>query len=182
MSQHLSLWNDDPRFGRSYLACTFFAVTELLWFLEEHDFSNYIASGGGRDFMRPVTKEMCGIAPEAVIGSSAGFADQEHSDSARIVHLAQPDIFDDCAAKPVRIWRRIGRHPVLSLGNSNGAIPMLHYCANRPGTAISLLLDHDDAAREYADTVGAKLAHRRAVQFGWTVVSIARHWPEVFAA
>ena len=34
-------------------------------------FSNYIASGGGRDFMRPISQEMYGIPRDRVIGSAS---------------------------------------------------------------------------------------------------------------
>ena len=39
------------------------------------------------------------------------------------------DVFDDGPMKPVRIWSRIGRQPILAGGNSNGDIPMLQYAA-----------------------------------------------------
>ncbi len=42
--------------------------------------------------------------------------------------LIQPalDIWDDGPEKPVRIWNRIGRRPILAAGNSNGDDEMLH--------------------------------------------------------
>jgi hypothetical protein len=40
------------------------------------------------------------------------------------VAVCQPDVFDDGPAKPVRIWSRVGRRPILAGGNSNGDIPM----------------------------------------------------------
>ena len=51
------------------------------------------------------------------------------------MYLAEPDVFDDGPVKPVRIWSRIGRRPILAAGNSNGDIPMLQYAArsSRPG-------------------------------------------------
>jgi hypothetical protein len=30
------------------------------------------------------------------------------------------DFFDDGPEKPIRIWSRIGRRPILAFGNSNG--------------------------------------------------------------
>ena len=43
-------------------------------YLEANGFTNYIASGGGRDFMRPISEEVYGIPRERVIGSSATLA------------------------------------------------------------------------------------------------------------
>jgi hypothetical protein len=41
-------------------------MIELLRTLEAHGFTNYIASGGDRDFMRPITQELYGIPNERV--------------------------------------------------------------------------------------------------------------------
>ena len=61
-----------PTLGRPYLECTYTPMVDLLRYLETNGFTNYIASGGGRDFMRPVTGPIYGIPPERVIGSSVG--------------------------------------------------------------------------------------------------------------
>ena len=47
-------------------------MVELLRYLEANGFTNYIVSGGGRDFMRPITGPLYGIPPERVVGSSVG--------------------------------------------------------------------------------------------------------------
>ncbi len=59
-----------PTLGRGFRECGYLPMVELLRYLESHGFTNYIASGGDRDFMRPVTQEMYGIPSERVIGSS----------------------------------------------------------------------------------------------------------------
>jgi hypothetical protein len=56
--------------GRGLLECAYAPMVELLRHLEAHGFTNYIASGGDRDFMRPVTHELYAIPSERVIGSS----------------------------------------------------------------------------------------------------------------
>ena len=47
-------------------------MVELLDYLAANGFTNYIVSGGGRDFMRPVTQDLYGIPRERVIGSTRG--------------------------------------------------------------------------------------------------------------
>jgi hypothetical protein len=64
---------------------------------------SYIASGGDRDFMRPITEEMYGIPSERVIGSSTALRYQENESGGSLVYLAELDVFDDGPAKPVRI-------------------------------------------------------------------------------
>ena len=43
-----------PSLGRAYRDCGYAPMVELLRYLEEHGFSTWIASGGDRDFMRPI--------------------------------------------------------------------------------------------------------------------------------
>src|SRR5215218_9041328 len=50
-----------PTFDRPYLECVYAPMLELLRHLAAHEFSNYIVSGGGRDFVRPISEEVYGI-------------------------------------------------------------------------------------------------------------------------
>ena len=54
-----------PTLGRGYLACGYAPMVELLGYLTVNGFSNYIASGGGRDFMRPISQELYRCPPPA---------------------------------------------------------------------------------------------------------------------
>jgi phosphoglycolate phosphatase-like HAD superfamily hydrolase len=108
-----------PTLGRGLLECAYAPMIELLRHLEAHGFTNYIASGGDRDFMRPVTHELYAIPSERVIGSSNAlqWTDDEHGGAVR--YQSAPDVFDDGPVKPVRIWSRIGRRPIVAAGNSD---------------------------------------------------------------
>ena len=130
-----------PTLGRGYLECAYAPMLELLDFLAANGFSNYIASGGGRDFMRPISQEVYGIPRQRVIGSSTalGYAD------GTVTHLAQLDYLDDGPQKPIRIWSRIGRRPLLAGGNSNGDVAMLEFTV----------------APRQADAAAARAARRR---------------------
>jgi hypothetical protein len=94
---------------------------------------------------------------------------------------ARIEFFDDGPEKPVRIWSRIGRRPLVAGVNSDGDVPMLRFAhtAQRPG--LRLLVLHDDAEREFDYTSGAEDALARAKDRSWTVVSIANDWSTVFA-
>jgi phosphoserine phosphatase len=169
-----------PTLGRPYQECIYTPMVELLRYLEDNGFTCYIVSGGGRDFMRPITAAIYGIPPERVVGSAQGLkfeGNEGHGDL-----LIQPalDIIDDGPEKPVRVWSRIGRRPILSAGNSNGDDEMLQY-SGRPGAAsLRLLVLHDDAEREFDYTAGAERALEHAAQYGWTVVSMKNDWTTVF--
>jgi phosphoserine phosphatase len=167
--------------ARSFRECGYVPMIELLRYLEAHGFTTYIASGGDRDFMRPVTEEIYGVPAERVIGSSNALRYQHDESGGSVVYLAEADVFDDGDTKPVRIWSRVGRRPVLAGGNSNGDIPMLHYAGGPSRNALRLLVLHDDAEREFDYTAGAEQSLERADTEGWTVVSIKDDWASVFA-
>ena len=88
---------------------------------------------------------------------------------------------DDGAQKPIRIWSRIGRRPILAAGNSNGDIPMLDFSRHQDKPFLRLLLLHDDGAREFDYTSGAEQAIAKADTDGWTVVSVKHDWATVFS-
>ncbi len=168
-----------PTLKRPYTACGYTPMVELLRYLEDNGFTNYIVSGGGRDFMRPVTSGMYGVPPERVIGSSVGL---DYADG-NLVTTSTPEFLNDGPVKAVRIWGRTGRRPVLAAGNSNGDVAMLEYATgggpHRP--SMGLLVLHDDAEREFDYVAGAEKSLEQAKARGWTVASIRNDWAHVFA-
>ena len=161
-----------PTLGRAYTACGYQPMVELLRYLEANAFTCYIVSGGGRDFMRPVTSALYGIPPERVVGSSVGL---DYRDG-QLYTTAQPEFLDDGPMKPVRLWSRIGRRPILAAGNSNGDIEMLEFTRG-----LRLLVLHDDPHREFDYTAGAEKALEQADRDDWTVVSVRNDWTTVFS-
>jgi phosphoglycolate phosphatase-like HAD superfamily hydrolase len=160
-----------PTLGRAYTACGYRPMVELLRYLEANGFTCYIVSGGGRDFMRPVTSELYGIPPERVVGSSVGL-DYRNGE---LFTTSQPEFLDDGPVKPVRLWSRIGRRPILAAGNSNGDIEMLEFTRG-----LRLLVLHDDADREFDYTAGAEKALEQAARDDWSVISMRNDWASVF--
>jgi phosphoglycolate phosphatase-like HAD superfamily hydrolase len=161
-----------PTLGRPYTSCGYRPMVDLLRYLEANGFTNYIVSGGGRDFMRPITGLVYGIPPERVVGSSVGLVYRDTS----LFTTAQPEFLDDGPMKPVRLWSRIGRRPILAAGNSNGDIEMLEFTRG-----MRLLVLHDDADREFDYTAGAEKALEQAAKDDWTVVSMRNDWATVFS-
>jgi phosphoserine phosphatase len=170
-----------PTLGRPYRSCIFQPMVELLRYLEANGFTVYIASGGDRDFIRPIAWPLYGIPPERVIGTTLGLSYQEDELGGTVLYKPHLDFFDDGPEKPVRIWSRIGRRPLLAGGNSNGDIPMLNYARSPTGNPLRLLLLHDDADREFDYVAGAEKSLERAKEQGWTVISMKNDWSTVFA-
>jgi hypothetical protein len=161
-----------PTLGRPYTSCGYAPMVELMRYLEANDFTNYIVSGGGRDFMRPVTGPLYGVPPERVVGSSVGLVYRDGN----LYTTDQPEFLDDGPIKPARLWSRIGRRPIFAAGNSNGDIEMLEFTRG-----MRLLVLHDDADREFDYTAGAEKALEQATRDDWTVVSVRNDWATVFS-
>lgn len=161
-----------PTLGRPYTACGYAPMVELLRYLEANGFTNYIVSGGGRDFMRPITGPLYGIPRERVVGSSVGLVYKDGN----VYTTAQPEFLDDGPIKPVRLWSRIGRRPIFAAGNSNGDIEMLEFTRG-----FRLLVLHDDPDREFDYVSGAERALDLAKSDGWVVTSMKNDWTTVFA-
>jgi phosphoserine phosphatase len=173
---------DNPGLKRPYRECGYAPMVELLRHLEANGFATYIASGGDRDFMRPVAQDMYGIPPERIIGSALGITYSSEGGQSALLYKGAMDFFDDGPEKPVRIWSRIGRRPILSFGNSNGDVPMLAFSGTPSTPSLRLLLLHDDADREFDYTAGAEEALETAKSQNWTVVSMKNDWAEIFPA
>lgn len=171
---------ENPGLKRQYLDTAYAPMIELLDYLADHGFTNYIASGGDRDFMRTIAEEMYGVPNEQVIGSSSALRYQSNEKDSWVEYAAEPDVFDDGPTKPVRIWSRVGRRPILAVGNSNGDIPMLEFTANSQIPSLSALVDHDDDEREVAYAAGAEKLLDHARDRKWPVISVKNDWKSVF--
>ena len=171
---------DNPWLKQPYRECGYQPMVELLRYLEANSFATYIASGGDRDFMRPVADDLYGVPPERIIGSALGISYSSEGGQSLLLYKGAMDFFDDGPEKPIRIWSRIGRRPILSFGNSNGDLPMLAFSGTSTTPSLRLLLLHDDADREFDYTAGAEQALETASHENWTVVSMKNDWNTIF--
>ncbi|ACQ79025.1 hydrolase [Beutenbergia cavernae DSM 12333] len=164
-----------------YSRAVYQPMVELLGYLEAHDFTTYIVSGGDRDFMRPMTEDYYGIPPERVVGSAVGLEYDAESNDVR--YSTSFDYMDDGPMKPVRIWSRIGRRPILAGGNSNGDVEMLRFVQKHP-RSLSLLVHHDDdtGRGDPPYDKGAERALDVASEHGFQLISIKDDWSRVFPA
>jgi phosphoglycolate phosphatase-like HAD superfamily hydrolase len=170
-----------PTLGFRYKDCIYLPMLELLRYLEANGFTNYIVSGGGRDFMRGFSEGLYGIPRERVIGSTLAYryvAGEPGEDS--IVQRAELDVIDDGPGKPLQIWNIIGRRPILAAGNSNGDLQMLNFTGGNSLPALRLLVVHDDQQREFNYQAGAEKILEAAHANDWTLISIKGDWKKVF--
>ena len=169
-----------PHLGLLYRDCIYQPMLELLRYLEANSFTNYIVSGGGRDFMRGFAQDLYGIPRQRVIGSTVAYQFAEKDAGGDILQKAELDMVDDGPGKPIQIWNLIGRRPILAAGNSNGDLQMMKFAGGGNLPALRLLVVHDDAEREFDYSAGAEEAIQAVKANDWTAVSIQHDWQKVF--
>ena len=172
----------DARFKVPYKQLTYKPMVELIHYLHNNGFAVYITSGGGRDFMRSVSEEIYSIPRQYVIGSDIEYGykidGQGRAQVVRTTKVEQP--IDNESGKPIHIGRTISRRPIFAAGNSDGDIEMLQYAKSHSGLSLGLLIQHDDAEREYAYQDGAEKALHEALGSDWLVVSMKTDWKQIF--
>jgi hypothetical protein len=160
-------------------------MLEVLAYLRQNGFKNYIVTGGGVDFVRVFADKAYGIPPERVIGSSSKTRFEIRDGKPVLVKLPQINSINDGPGKPVNIHLHIGRRPILAAGNSDGDLQMLQYTDSGTRPRLMMLVHHDDDKREYAydrkSPVGRlDRALDEAVKRKWTVVSMKKEWRTIF--
>jgi phosphoserine phosphatase len=181
-----------PRFKRPYTELFYQPMLELLEYLRANGFKTYIVSGGGIEFMRPMTEQVYGVPPEQVIGSSIETKYEIKDGKPVLMRLPKVHFIDDKAGKPVGINEFIGRRPVAAFGNSDGDRQMLEWTSAGDGAPLMMLVFHDDAKREYAYGPANGLPDTKfgtfpqslmdeAKQKGWVVISMKNDWKRIFA-
>jgi phosphoglycolate phosphatase-like HAD superfamily hydrolase len=160
-----------PKLGRRYAELVYKPMLELFDYLKAHDFRVFVCSGGGRDFMRVFAEETWGVPKENVIGTAAEY---RYTDGRMVRAEHALGTLDVGPGKPEHIFAQTGRLPAFAGGNADVDIEMLG------AATFSIILSHDDDAREFAYTDAAEASFAQAAERGWTVVSMKNDWNTVF--
>jgi haloacid dehalogenase-like hydrolase len=183
----------NKRWKRPYTDLTYLPMQEVLTYFRASGYKTYIVTGGGQDFVRVYSGKVYRIPVEQVVGSpggtSYGYAKDGKPFLTKVPKLL---LNDNNAGKPEGIHEMIGRRPYAAFGNSTGDQQMLEYTKAGNGARLSMLVLHDDAAREYAygpaqglpdSKVGTftQALYDEATKDGWFVISMKNDWKRIFA-
>jgi len=175
-----------PKTGKPYNEMTFLPMRELLDYLRANGFKTFIVSGGGVEFMRPITERAYGIPPEQVVGSTITTQYALVDDTPVLNRLPKIDFVDDGPGKPVGINKFIGRRPIFAAGNSDGDYEMLRWVTAAPAPRFAMIVHHTDAEREYAydrksDFGKLDKALDEAAARNWLLVDMKADWKKIYA-
>lgn len=158
-------------------------MLELIDYLEAHGFEVWICSGSPVLFTRAFSQEAFGIPLERVMGTTLVTKFTERDGKSQLVIGDSVGHINDKEGKPPTINQAVGKRPLLVGGNvlSGGDIAMMRYSRDRDGPSLQLLINHDDAAREFAYAEPDNFSLGAAEKYGFHVVSIKHDWATVFA-
>jgi phosphoglycolate phosphatase-like HAD superfamily hydrolase len=171
-----------PLYHRPFTDTAYIPMLELIRYLQQHNFQNYIVTGGETDFVREVCEELYGIERSHIIGSAVKIDIDMHNGHPIIIRkntLLEP--FNEGAGKAINIHLHIGRQPIIAVGNSDGDIDMLHFTKDQHKPALALLMHHDDDEREFAYEDGATNALQLAIERSWHIISMKNDFERIFS-
>ena len=177
-----------PMLGRPTRSVTYQPMLELIDELRRRDFTVGIVTGGGTEFVRAISEHLYGVPAELVVGTLIGYDVGRDGDGPPVIRRTSGllGVANEGSAKVANIQTQLGRRPILAAGNSGGDREMLEWAQATDAPSLALLIDHDDADREFHYTSTAQtFAEAEPItdvgaRLGWTVVSMARDWDVVF--
>jgi len=168
----------DKRYNKPYNQLFFAPMVQLIQYLQVHQFEVYIVSGSDPQFTRAFCEKAVNIPVQNVIGSTVltkWVETDTGSYFVRIHKFVEP--INDEAGKPINILNKIGRVPVIAVGNSAGDYHMLEYSKNA-SFGLQMIVNHDDSVREY--TYEAEKMKMLCQKNGWKEISMKNDFKVIF--
>jgi phosphoserine phosphatase len=174
-----------PETGRLYRDMVYRPMVELVDYLKANNFQVYLVSGAELDFVRAMSEDIFHIPKNHVIASWQKLEVQEKNGEYKMIKTAEHLNMIDGKNKPVAIQQFIGIKPVLAVGNSDGDLDMLAWCATNDLKNLPIVIHHTDSIREWAYDKDSKVGVankvlKRARKQSWLVVDIAKDWKMIF--
>ncbi|MBL4761359.1 MAG: haloacid dehalogenase-like hydrolase [Gammaproteobacteria bacterium] len=169
---------EHPGFGATYIDLFYQPMLELIAYLEDNDFEVFVVSGSLQFFTRSVVNKKTNIKRTNLIGPRMILDYKTNPSHEQIDFIRTGTVFPLEAVgngKALAIDLNIGVKPILAFGNTGGDQQMLEYASTNTYRNLSLLLNHDDNARECAYPIAGATPQK-----DWVIVSMKDDFATVF--
>ncbi len=161
-------------------------------YLRANGFRTYFVTGGGQEFVRVYSRDVYGVPPEQVVGSS--IVTKYEMVDGKPVLMREPKISSSTMATARRGASTSSSASGRRSPSATSAVTR-RCCSGRPpakALRLGLLVLHDDADREFAYGPANGLPDSKIGTFsqalmdtakadGWTVISMKDDWNTIFA-
>jgi phosphoglycolate phosphatase-like HAD superfamily hydrolase len=169
----------DKRFNKPYNQLVYVPVVQLIRYLQDNQFEVYIVSGSDPQFTRTFCEDAANIPSCNVIGTTI-LTEWVETDTGscfiRVHEFVQP--INDEGGKAVNILNKVGKVPVIAVGNSPGDYHMLEYSKNSP-LSLQMIVNHDDSLREYY--YDFEKMKTMCQEHGWQEISMKKDFKVIFS-
>lgn len=139
-----------PNYGMVYGDMFYQPMLELIEYLKENEFEVYIVSGSMQGVIWSICPQTIDLNREHLIGTRQTLVpDYKPGNMSFIIQKGIDLPKNDGNGKSLNIYSRIGKIPVFAFGNTTGDFGMFHLVSTSPYPHMALMLNHDDAEREY---------------------------------
>jgi len=169
----------DKRFNKPYNQLVYVPVVQLIRYLQDNQFEVYIVSGSDPQFTRTFCEDAANIPSRNVIGTTILTKWVETDTGSyfiRVHEFVQP--INDEGGKAVNILNKVGKVPVIAVGNSPGDYHMLEYSKNSP-LSLQMIVNHDDSLREYY--YDFEKMKTMCQENGWQEISMKNNFKVIFS-
>lgn len=174
-----------PRFKTTYNELFYLPMVQLIDYLKTNGFTVYVVSGSSLLVVRAACNTGIQQDAEHCIGTMSATTVVDYTDAGPelVIRGFSYDPVDLQDGKVQNIFNKLGRFPVLAFGNTAGDFEMLKSTYSKKYRHLALLLNHDDAKREYSYPDDTKRAAwlNMAKEQGWQVVSMRDDFNAVFS-
>ena len=142
----------DKKYDIAFADMFYQPMMELIKELQQKQFQIYIVSGSIQGIVWSVCPQNIGFDREHLLGSRQAM-NVSFPKEGPVSYILQKEMLkprNNHYGKAVNIYNHIGKTPVVAIGNTVGDFGMFHMASCSPYPHLALMLNHDDAEREYA--------------------------------
>ena len=142
---------DAPKYGK-YADLFYQPMMELLDLLKQKQFQIYIVSGSMQGLVWSICPQTVDLDRQHLLGTRQNMVVSFEKDqpASYIIQKSVIQPKNNYYGKSVNIYNHIGKIPVIAIGNSVGDFGMFHLASSSTYPHFVMMLNHDDAEREYA--------------------------------
>jgi len=149
---HKFLTENKPyKYGKHYADLFYQPMLELIDYLKEKKFQIYIVSGSVQGVVWSICPQTIGLDRQHLLGTNQTIQPvyTQNGTEYRIQKsIYQPK--NDGNGKTCNIYSHLGKTPVMAVGNTTGDFGMFHLVSTSKYPHLAMMINHDDAEREYA--------------------------------